>query len=121
MLPRMIDIARAKLRGGKVGEYQIGRAMSLSAAVLGVLKLSVDELVEIVSAAATDNDVAARLWPGLAVPPEILTRRLRSITVADVPAELKSEFHRLYGHDLPLDRNVFDILEADDARMPGKQ
>ena len=34
MLPRMIDIARAMLPGGHVGDYEIGRDKTLSAIVL---------------------------------------------------------------------------------------
>jgi hypothetical protein len=121
MLPRMIDIARAKLPGGNVGEYQIGREKTFSAAILGLLKFSADEFVEIVSAAATDDKVAEHVLAALPVPAGIVSKRLRKITVADVPEERRSDFHRLYGDDLSPDRNVFDILEEDDKRMLGKQ
>jgi hypothetical protein len=117
----MIDIARAKLPGGNVGEYQIGRAGTFSAAIFGLLKMSVDDFVEIVRAATSDDEVARRLCPALPVPAVIISKRLRKITVADVPAERKADFHRWYGDDLPPDRNVFDILKEDDERMLGKQ
>jgi hypothetical protein len=40
--------------------------------------------------------------------------------VADVPADLKASFQEFYGVDLPSDRLVFDVLEADDRNMfPG--
>ena len=55
MLPRMIDIARAKLPGGAIGEYQIGRGMS--GAVLRHFRLTADELVGIVAQAEDDNEV----------------------------------------------------------------
>ena len=116
MLPRMIDIARGKLAGGNPGEYQIGREMSLSAIVLGAFNMSAAEFVEVVRDANTDEEVAERLWPGATVPPNKLSARLRRATVADVPVQLRADFDRLYGADLPPDRRVLDILDADDAR-----
>lgn len=121
MLPRMIDIARAKLPGGNVGEYQIGREMSLSAVVLGAFGMSADEFVEIVREAKNDDEVAERLWPKAEIPPLALNKRLRRITVADVPPQIRSDFHRLYGNDLPPDRSVFDVLNEDDARIFAKR
>jgi len=117
MLPRMIDIARARLPGGNVGEYQIGRQMSLSALVLNAFGISADRFVELVREAGTDEEVAEQIWPGATIQPKALGARLRRATVADVPPELRSEFQRLYGTDLPADRCVFDVLEANDAQM----
>jgi Domain of unknown function (DUF5069) len=117
MLPRMIDIARAKLAGGEVGEYQIGRDGSLSAAVLSVFNISAPDFIELVRCARTDDEVAEHLWPAANVRPEALSARLWRATVADVPAHLQSDFHRLYGADLARDRRVFDIIDEDDARM----
>jgi hypothetical protein len=114
MLPRMIDIARAKLPGGNVGEYQIGRDMSLSAAVLSAFRMSVVNFIELVQDARTDDDVAERLWPAATILPEALSARLRRVTVADVPPQLQPEFHRLYGADLPRDRRVFDARRVYD-------
>jgi hypothetical protein len=116
MLPRMIDIARATLPGGDVGDYQIGREKSLSAVVLGSFGISAAQLVEIVRHARTDDDVAERLWPAAAIPPQVLSRRLRRITIADVPPGLRPEFQQLYGRKHAADRLVFDIIDADDAR-----
>jgi Domain of unknown function (DUF5069) len=121
MLPRMIDIARAKLPCGNVGEYQIGRDMSLSALVLSAFSMSVANFIELVRDARTDDDVAERLWPAATVPPEALSARLRRITVADIPSQLQPEFHQLYGADLPRDRRVFDVLDADDAQIFAQQ
>lgn len=36
--------------------------------------------------------------------------------VADVPADLRSEFQAFYGKDVPAARLVLDVLEEDDAR-----
>jgi hypothetical protein len=115
MLPRMIDIARAKLPGGNIGTYQIGRGMS--GLVLGHLGIGVDEFVECVQAATSDEGVAARFC-GVRTEAEnrMLNMRLRRATVADVPADLRPSFERFYGADLPPTRRVFDVLEEDDRR-----
>ena len=115
MLPRMIDIARAKLAGGNVGQYQIGRGMS--ALVLGALGLSAERFVEIVEDAGTDADVATALGRRMAVARKAVGARLGGVTVADVPAELKASFQQFYGANIPSDRLVFDVLAADDRQM----
>jgi len=99
-----------------VGDYQIGRDKTLSAVVLGVFAISVQQFVQLVRDAKTDDDMAERLWPAATVPPEALSVRLRRVTVSDVPAELRPEFQRFYGTEHPADRLVFDVLDADDAR-----
>ena len=115
MLPRMIDIARAKLPGGAVGEYQIGRGMS--GVVLKHFRLTADEFVGIVAQAEDDNEVLAALpgGPGRADHSR-LSSVLKGLTVADVPADLKAEFERFYGKNLPAGRLVLDVLEQDDVR-----
>jgi Domain of unknown function (DUF5069) len=115
MLPRMIDIARAKLPGGEVGDYQIGRG--LSALVLAAFGLSAERFVEIVRDAGTDAEVAAALGRGIAVARRAVGARLGRVTVADVSADLKATFQQFYGADIPSDRLVFDVLEADDRKM----
>ena len=114
MLPRMIDIARALFPGGHVGDYQIGRGVS--GAILSAFGISTAEFIELVHGASSDDDVAQRLWSQRQVPTAALSRRLRSLTVADVPHDLRPDFQRFYGSDHPADRCVFDILEADDAQ-----
>lgn len=114
MLPRMIDIARGMLPGGSVGDYQIGRGMS--GVVFSAFGVSATQFVELVRDASSDDDVAERLWSYRSVPATALSRRLRSLTVADVPDELRTDFHRFYGSGHPADRRVFDVLEADDAQ-----
>jgi len=116
MLPRMIDIARAMLPGGHVGDYEIGRERTLSAVVLDAFGTSVAQFVQVVSDARTDDDVAERLWRAATVPGEMLSARLRRFTVSDVPAELRPEFQRRYGTEHPAGRLVFDVLDADDVR-----
>jgi hypothetical protein len=80
----MIDIARALLAGGQVGDYQIGRDKTLSAVLLGAFGMSVPQFVQVVRDARTDHDVAERLWPTAAMPPEALSARLRRVCVSDV-------------------------------------
>jgi hypothetical protein len=120
MLPRMIDVARAKLPGGNVGTYQIGRGMS--GLVLAHLGIGVVELVECVRVATTDEEVAARFCGRRTTAEDRLFNvKLRRITVADVPADLRSSFERFYGGDLPATRRVFDVLEEDDRRAFGPE
>lgn len=118
MLPRMIDVARAKLPGGNIGTYQIGRGMS--GLVLAHLGISVDEFVEGVEAATSDEEVAARFC-GRRTKAEdrMLNLRLKGATVANVPPDLRPSFEKFYGADLPDDKRVFDVLEEDDARAFG--
>jgi Domain of unknown function (DUF5069) len=120
MLLRMIDIARAMLPGGDTGEYLIGREKTLSAVVLGVFGTSVPEFVKLIGRTTTDDDVAESLWPAGTIPPEALSVRLRRVRVSDVPAELHPDFQRFYGTEHPLDRLVFDVLDADDVRAFGR-
>ena len=113
MLPRMIDIARAMLPGGAIGQYQIGRGVS--GVVLGAFGISAGEFVGIVRDASSEDEVVERLWLIRAIPAAALSRRLRNLTVADVPDDLRPDFERFYGNGHPSDRLVFDILEEDDA------
>jgi hypothetical protein len=115
MLPRMIDVARAKLPGGNVGQYQIGRGMS--GLVLAAFGISAENFVEIVRDAGTDEDVARALGRRVAVARRAVGARLGRVIVADVPADLKTAFQQFYGADIPSDRLVFDVLEADDRQM----
>jgi hypothetical protein len=110
----MIDIARAMLPGGSVGQYQIGRGMS--GAVFTAFGISAAEFIELVRDASSDDELASALWSRRSVRATALNRRLHSLTVADVPDELRADFQRFYGSHYPPDRCVFDILEADDAQ-----
>lgn len=118
MLPRMIDVARAKLPGGNIGEYQIGRGMS--GLVLRHLGMDVDAFVERVRDAEDEVALASELS---AIRPEaenrVLNLRLRRATVKDVPDDLRESFERFYGADLPADKRVFDVLEEDDRKIFG--
>ena len=114
-MPRMIDIARAKLPGGRVGEYQVGRG--LSGAVLGHLGIDAAVFVEMVCGAADEEVLAGQLCSRRSeAENRMLNLRLRRLTVAAVPEDLRESFARFYGKDLPMTKRVFDILEEDDAR-----
>jgi hypothetical protein len=118
MLPRMIDIARAKLPGGDIGEYQIGRGMS--GLVLRHFGMETGEFVELVRKAEDEEEVGAEL-SGRKTEKEnrMVSLRLRRVTVADVPEDLRESFIRFYGADLPPEKRVMDILEEDDMRAFG--
>ena len=118
MLPRMIDVARAKLPGGDIGEYQIGRGMS--GLILRHLGMEVGEFVELVRTAKDEEEVAAQLnRRKTARENRMVSLRLRRVTVKDVPEDLRESFTRFYGADLPPDKRVMDILEEDDRRAFG--
>jgi hypothetical protein len=111
----MIDIARAKLPGGNIGQYQIGRGMS--GLVLAHLGMNVDEFVACVREAPNEEEIAAQLLDRRTrAEHRLLGLRLRRITVANVPADLRESFERFYGTDLPPGKRLFDILDQDDAR-----
>ena len=118
MLPRMIDIARAKLPGGDIGQYQIGRG--ISGLVLRHLGTELDEFVEAVRNATKDEEIASRFC-GARTRAEhrLLNLTLRRLTVADVPPDLRPTFEQFYGTDMPPTQRVFELLEEDDARAFG--
>ena len=115
MLPRMIDIGRAKLPGGNVGDYQIGRGMS--GVILKHFRMTADDFVQIVADAEDDSEVLRKLPDR---PDQTdhskLSGFLEGLTVANVPDDLRAEFHAFYGKNLPSTRLVLDVLEEDDAR-----
>src|SRR4051794_23970853 len=93
MLPRMIDVARAKLPGGNAGAYQIGRG--ISGLVLAHLGIEVNDFVECVQAANTDEEVAARFCgKRTRAEDRMLNLRLKGATVANVPPDLRPGFEK---------------------------
>ncbi len=114
MLPRMIDIARAQLPGGRAGQYQIG--VGFSGMVFYKLGLGAPEFRAIVAAAPDDGAVAEKVMPGLDEPTILrLNARLEGARVADIPPDLRPIFESFYGPNVPVERNMFDFLEDDDA------
>jgi hypothetical protein len=110
----MIDIARARLPGGAVGDYQMGRGMS--GVVLKHFRLTADEFVGVIAQAEDDDEVLAML-PGSPWGTDHgkLSSFLEALTVADVSADLKPDFEKFYGKNLSAGRLVLDVLEQDDA------
>jgi hypothetical protein len=118
MLPRMIDVARAKLPGGDIGEYHIGRGMS--ALVLRHLGMEAEQFVQLVAHAETEDVLAAQLvGRRSAAEDRLLNLRLHRATVADVPDDMREVFVRFYGTNLSADKRIFDLLEEDDGRAFG--
>jgi hypothetical protein len=118
MLPRMIDVARAKLPGGDIGQYQVGRGVS--GLVLAHLGMDVATFVQRVGDADEEETLVAELaLRRTERENRALSLRLRRVTVKDVPADLREAFERFYGADVPGTRCVFDILEEDDLRAFG--
>ena len=118
MLPRMIDIARAKLPGGDIGEYHIGPGMS--GLVLRHLGMEAEQFVQLVADAESEEVLAAQLVGARpAAENRLLNLRLQRARVADVPDEMRERFVGFYGGDLPADKRIFDLLEEDDARAFG--
>ena len=115
MLPRMIDIARAKLPGGDIGEYHIGPGMS--GLVLRHLGMEAEQFVQLVTEAETEEVLVAQLTKRRpAAGDRLLNLRLQKATVADVPDDMREAFVRFYGTNLPANKRIFDLLEEDDIR-----
>jgi hypothetical protein len=118
MLPRMIDIARAKLPGGEIGEYHIGPGMS--GLVLRHLGMEAEQFVQLVAEAETEEVLVAQLIGRHSrAEDRLLNLRLQRATVADVPDEMREAFVQFYGTDLPANKRIFDLLEEDDIRAFG--
>ena len=116
MLARTIDKARAFLPGGDLGCYFL--TPGLSEWLLGRLKLSEAEFIEIVRAAEDDAAVVAAL--GDRIPPERCERLnafLENLSVAQTPPELHDQFVALYGPDVPGEMLVIDAIANDDRVM----
>jgi Domain of unknown function (DUF5069) len=118
MLPRMIDIARAKLPGGDIGNYHIGPGMS--GLVLRHLGMDADQFVRLVADAETEDALVGQLvGQHSRAENRLLNLRLQRATVADVPDDMRERFVGFYGGNLPADKRIFDLLEEDDARAFG--
>ena len=114
MMPRTIDKLRAKLPGGNTGSYKIA---GFSEYVLKTIGVTEAELLEVVRAAKSDDDVAA--W-------------LRAHADMDKYAQVNEHFENYtfdrvkdqagFDERYPVRRrlnlsHMFDILDADDREM----
>jgi hypothetical protein len=111
LLPRTIDKARGLLPGGDPGDYAIEPGWS--AWLLGELGFTHAEFLELVRRAADEAEIAAvvaeRMSPEKR---EALNAAIRTMRVADAPAEVRTVLHDLYGaHG---DALVLDVVIADD-------
>jgi hypothetical protein len=89
----------------------------MSGLVLRHLEMSVDDFVEQVRTATNETDLGAQLSKRkTAKENRMVSLRLRRVTVADVPDDLRESFVRFYGVGLPTNKRVIDILEEDDVR-----
>lgn len=111
LMPRTIDKLRARLPGGKLGDYKIP---GFSARLLEKIGVKEDELLEAVRHANSDDDVAAwlRAHADTSKYPEV-NQHFENIKIADLsnPARFDENYpvrKRLELH------HVFDVLEADD-------
>jgi hypothetical protein len=120
MLPRMIDIARAKLAGGEIGQYHIGPGMS--GLVLRHLGMDAEQFVQMVADAETEEALAGQLVGHHSrAENRLLNLRLQRATVADVPDDMRERFIGFYGGNLPPNKRIFDLLDEDDRRAFGEK
>jgi hypothetical protein len=120
MLPRMIDVARAKLPGGDVGQYHIGPGMS--GLVLRHLGMEAEQLVQLVADAESEEILMAQLIGRRPrAEDRLLNLRLQRATVADVPDDMRERFVGFYGGNVPTGKRIFDLLEEDDLRAFGSK
>ena len=116
-LPRTIDKIRAEMPGGSMGPY-LNEAYGVSMFMCRRVGLGMDELRAIVTEAADEDEVVARLRDRLdpATVAEA-NRKLESLTFARLSTEnqeLVRDRHPILAERPDL-VNFFDIFEADDA------
>ena len=112
-LPRAIDIARAELPGGHIGDYQIGRGMS--ALLFSMLRLPVDDFREIVKEAKSEADVEAALrqrCDPLRYPK--INAVMSGVDVSKVTPEYADDVNRFYSAYFDRSQNLFELIEIDD-------
>jgi hypothetical protein len=111
MMPRTIDKMRARLPGGKLGQYQVA---GTSIRLLDAIGVKEADLQAVVARANTDEDVAewlranARTQAYEAVNKMLGERRLKDVDLEDLQTRYP------IAKDLPLDTRLFDMLQQDD-------
>ena len=119
-MPRTIDKIRAKLDGGKKGEYIINAQVTgISGFLLERLGITEDELREAVAQASDDEAVAA--WLRTRVDTSIYPKLNAMLPHIGIQHASDPEFVRnFYKETLaehPHLTTLFEIIEADDRRM----
>lgn len=119
-MPRTIDKLRALLPGGNPGVYFIdGPIRGLSRFLFQQLRIDDEELLEVISAASAEDDVAAwvRARTDAGRYPEInaMLRRIKPKHTDD-PAVFASIYAETIAIHPELD-TVLEIIEADDRRL----
>lgn len=116
VLPRTIDKARALLPGGRPGPYYITPGISIW--LLRKLGFTEEEFIALVGSVHGENEIAA-IVEERAVP----ERRARwnafmeQLKIEGIAEDAKARAHE-YG-PVEADDLVFDVIEADDAKMFG--
>ncbi len=117
VLPRTIDKARSLLPGGNPGPYYITPGISIW--LLRKLGFTEDEFVALVGRVNAESEIAA-IVEERAVP----ERRARwnafmeQLKIEGIAEDVKERAVNEYGPVEPTDL-VFDVIEADDAKMFG--
>jgi Domain of unknown function (DUF5069) len=122
LMPRTIDKLRGQLPGGNPGGYFInGKITGISGFLLGRLGVSESDLLDAVSRASSDEDVAAWLRQRTDdTQYSALNETLRRIRPRH--AEDPVYFAELYAQTLTLHpelERIIDIIDADDRRVFG--
>ena len=122
LMPRTIDKLRARLPGGDPGVYFInGKIKGISGYLLDRLGISEADLMESVSLAATEDDVAAWLrertdasqYPAI----NATLRRIKPKHAED-EAYFRGEYAETMSEHPELE-SIVDIVDADDRRRFG--
>lgn len=116
-MPRTIDKIRATLPGGHLGPYHLD--VGLSPMLLTIIGVRLDDLRQVVNAAADDDDVAAWLQQ------HADTSRYAHANAAlgewrheNIPSGHRAHFESLYPEYLRTRYPVaFDLIEADDREL----
>jgi Domain of unknown function (DUF5069) len=112
MMPRTIDKMRARLAGGKLGQYTIE---GTSIRLLDAIGIKEADLQAVVQRARSDEEVAEWLRAHANTGAyETANTMLGERRLQDVDLE---DFYKRYpiSKELPLDTRLFDMLERDDA------
>lgn len=114
---RAVDKIRASLPGGNLNGYFTGIGMSVVWA--HYTKIDLAELTEVVRNAQSENEVEAWIAVRTAkLDKDRVNAKLLSMETTRIPEAWKAAFDDAYPPELrEQHRFVFDLIEADDARL----